>query len=94
MVGATFQRSFRGGFDRLPEEVEEGYLGQGARARVLWLDPSDRTLQDLKPAVLSFGSLQPRNAGPKEWVFMDGSRRMGLHGYSRNGDPHSGQASL
>ncbi|CAJ1362740.1 unnamed protein product, partial [Effrenium voratum] len=35
-----------GRFDRLPEEVEEGYLGQGARARVLWLDPSDRTLQD------------------------------------------------
>ncbi|CAE7869056.1 EXD3 [Symbiodinium sp. KB8] len=31
-----------GKLDRLPEEVEEGYLGEGARARVAWMDPSDR----------------------------------------------------
>lgn len=36
-----------GKLDRLPEEVEEGYLGEGARARVAWMDPSDRnSLQD------------------------------------------------
>jgi len=36
-----------GKLERLPEEVEEGYLGEGARARVAWMDPSDRnSLQD------------------------------------------------
>eukprot|EP00913_Durusdinium_trenchii_P010706 g10045.t1 len=37
-----------GRLERLPEEVEEGYLGQAARARVLWMDerPSDKVLKD------------------------------------------------
>eukprot|EP00931_Biecheleriopsis_adriatica_P064620 TRINITY_DN39371_c0_g1_i1.p1 TRINITY_DN39371_c0_g1~~TRINITY_DN39371_c0_g1_i1.p1 ORF type:complete len:986 (-),score=218.19 TRINITY_DN39371_c0_g1_i1:66-2957(-) len=30
-----------GKLQRLPEEVEEGYLGLGARALVAWMDPSD-----------------------------------------------------
>ncbi|CAE7258288.1 unnamed protein product, partial [Symbiodinium natans] len=32
-----------GRLGRLPEEVEEGYLGLGGRGRVLWLDPNTTT---------------------------------------------------
>eukprot|EP00439_Symbiodinium_sp_Y106_P071310 s508_g12.t2 len=57
-----------GKLERLPEEVEEGYLGEGARARVAWMDPSDRnSLQDvlfslvlwMKVLSVSLGALQP-----------------------------------
>mmetsp|Transcript_19817 Transcript_19817/g.46272 ORF Transcript_19817/g.46272 Transcript_19817/m.46272 type:complete len:940 (+) Transcript_19817:43-2862(+) len=37
-----------GKLERLPEEVEEGYLGEGARARIAWMDTTDNrnSLQD------------------------------------------------
>jgi len=35
-----------GRLERLPEEVEEGYLGEGARARILWMDERPNTPQD------------------------------------------------
>eukprot|EP00930_Biecheleria_cincta_P041262 TRINITY_DN2825_c0_g1_i3.p1 TRINITY_DN2825_c0_g1~~TRINITY_DN2825_c0_g1_i3.p1 ORF type:complete len:973 (+),score=174.21 TRINITY_DN2825_c0_g1_i3:431-2920(+) len=48
---------------RLPEELEEGYLGMGARARVTWLEPSeaklpeDKTLKQCDDFISTLGSL-------------------------------------